>query len=78
MGSEASVDAVAPVVATPDGFGGADGIYRILVVGDSLAGGLGAGMARVVQDDPRYEIVNRFNELSGLARPEFYDWCVRR
>ena len=74
MGSEASVDAVAPVVATSDGFGGADGIYRILVVGDSLAGGLGAGMARMVQDDPRYEIVNRFNESSGLSRSEVYDW----
>jgi uncharacterized protein len=25
-------------------------------------------------DDPRYEIVNRFNESSGLSRSEFYDW----
>lgn len=74
MGSEVFPDPVAPVVATPDGFGGADGVYRILVVGDSLAGGLGAGMSRMAQDDPRYEIVNRFNESSGLSRTEIYDW----
>lgn len=83
MGSEASpqvpVMAETPpaqVPGTPAGFGGEDGIYRILVVGDSLAGGLGAGMSRMVQDDPRFEIVNRFNESSGLARPEFYDWAA--
>lgn len=74
MGSEATPIPVAPVVTVPDGFGGADGIYRILVVGDSLAGGLGAGMSRMVQDDPRYEILYRFNESSGLSRSEFYDW----
>ncbi len=51
-----------------------DGVYRILVVGDNLAGGLGAGMSRMVQDDLRYEIINRFNESSGLARTEVYDW----
>jgi uncharacterized protein len=74
MGSEASPS---PVILAPDapvGFGGADGVFRILVVGDNLAGGLGAGMSRMVQDDPRYEIVNRFNESSGLSRTEFYDW----
>jgi uncharacterized protein len=74
MGSEATPAPLAPAATGPDGFGGADGIYRILVVGDSLAGGLGAGMSRMVQDDPRYEIVNRFNESSGLSRSEFYDW----
>jgi uncharacterized protein len=74
MGSEASPAPLVPLTTLPDGFGGADGIYRILVVGDSLAGGLGAGMSRMVQDDPRYEIVNRFNESSGLSRSEFYDW----
>jgi uncharacterized protein len=74
MGSEATPAPLAPAEAVPDGFGGADGVYRILVVGDSLAGGLGAGMSRMVQDDPRYDIVNRFNESSGLSRSEFYDW----
>jgi uncharacterized protein len=74
MGSEALPAPLDPVAALPDGFGGADGVYRILVVGDSLAGGLGAGMSRMVQDDPRYDIVNRFNESSGLSRTEVYDW----
>jgi uncharacterized protein len=74
MGSEATPAPPAAAATVPDGFGGADGIYRILVVGDSLAGGLGAGMSRMAFDDPRYEIVNRFNESSGLSRSEFYDW----
>ncbi len=74
MGSEAIPSPAAPATDVPTGFGGADGVYRILVVGDNLAGGLGAGMSRMVQDDPRYEILNRFNESSGLARTELYDW----
>jgi uncharacterized protein len=74
MGSEALPASPDPAAVLPDGFGGADGVYRILVVGDSLAGGLGAGMSRMVQDDPRYDIVNRFNESSGLSRTEVYDW----
>jgi uncharacterized protein len=47
---------------------------RILVVGDGLAGGLGAGMTRVMQDQAGVEIHSRFNESSGLSRREFYDW----
>jgi uncharacterized protein len=52
-----------------------DGVYRILVIGDSMAGGLGAGMSRMVTPDSGFEIVNRFNESSGLTRPDFYDWA---
>lgn len=84
MGSESmpSPNAAAGAEAAPDeaglaalaGFGGDDGVYRVLVVGDALAGGLGAGMSRMADADTRFEIVNRFNESSGLARPEFYDW----
>jgi uncharacterized protein len=48
--------------------------YRILVIGDSIAGGLGAGMSRMVETDPSIQILNRFNEVSGLARTELYDW----
>lgn len=81
MGSEATQQsgdaATQPGAAEPGaGFGGADGIYRILVIGDSLAGGFGAGLARMAQDDARIEVVNRFNEASGLTRPEFYDWVA--
>jgi uncharacterized protein len=52
-----------------------DGVFRILVIGDSMAGGLGAGMTRVAASDSGFEIVNRFNESSGLTRPDFYDWA---
>lgn len=79
MGSEASP--LPPVVVgqaqtTAPGFGGEDGIYRILVIGDGLAGGLGNGMMRMAEADPGFEILNRFNESSGLARPEVYDWAA--
>jgi uncharacterized protein len=78
MGSEASPlppVASAQPQAAPQGFGGEDGVYRILVIGDGLAGGLGNGMMRMAEADPGFEILNRFNESSGLARPEFYDWA---
>ena len=53
-----------------------DDTYRILVIGDTLAGGLGAGLSRMAEPEPRFEIVNRFQEVSGLARPEVYDWVA--
>jgi uncharacterized protein len=48
--------------------------YNVFVLGDSLAGGLGAGMTRLTDDDERIVMDGRFKEDSGLARPEFYDW----
>ncbi len=79
MGSEASP--LAPQVINPSqtvapGLGGEDGVYRILVIGDGLAGGLGNGMMRMAEADPSFEILNRFNESSGLARPEVYGWAA--
>jgi uncharacterized protein len=79
MGSEASPlppGAVAGPEAASPGFGGEDGVYRILVIGDGLAGGLGNGMMRMAEADPGFEVLNRFNESSGLARPEVYDWAA--
>ena len=65
MGSQSAEEvAVQPV----------DDTYRILVIGDALGGGLGAGLSRMAETEPRFEIVNRFQETSGLARPEVYDW----
>lgn len=61
-------------IEIPGQFGGTDGLFRILVIGDHLAGGFGAGVTRMVDGDERFEVVNRFNETSGLARPELYDW----
>jgi hypothetical protein len=52
-----------------------DDTYRILVIGDALAGGLGAGLSRMAEPETRFEIVNRFQETSGIARPEVYDWA---
>ncbi len=54
-----------------------DDTYRILVIGDALAGGLGAGLNRMVEFEPGFEIVNRFQEVSGIARPEVYDWAAK-
>ena len=47
---------------------------NVFVMGDSLAGGLGAGMKRLTQDDARYSVQMRYQEESGLARADFYDW----
>jgi uncharacterized protein len=74
MGSEATEgDGVLPP-APPEESGVDDGPFRILIAGDGLAGGLGAGMTRMAEDDAKIEIMNRFNESSGLARNEVYDW----
>ncbi len=48
--------------------------YRVFVIGDSLAGGLWAGLARQAHDDPSLKVNGRFKEGSGLARPDIYDW----
>ncbi len=46
----------------------------VFVLGDALAGGLGAGMKRLTQEDPRLAVQLRYQEESGLARSELYDW----
>jgi uncharacterized protein len=48
--------------------------FNILAIGDALGGGLGAGLTRFTEGGGRYEVTNRFNESSGIARPEVYDW----
>ena len=49
---------------------------RVLIIGDQLAGGMGAGLTRMVENDDTIQVINRFNESSGLARPEIYDWAA--
>lgn len=49
-------------------------VTRVLVLGDAIGGGLGAGLMRIAEASGEYEVSNRFNEQSGLARPEVYDW----
>jgi hypothetical protein len=51
-------------------------VTRVLVLGDAIGGGLGAGLTRVAEASGEYEVSNRFNEQSGLARPEVYDWTA--
>jgi uncharacterized protein len=76
MGSEAAPLPSQAVAGSPSNLDGDDGVYRILVVGDGLAGGLGNGMARMAETDATIEVLNRFNESSSLARPEVYDWAA--
>lgn len=73
IGSEAQpqeqvTDLIAPALS--------DGVQRVLVIGDSMAGGLGAGMVRVAAGDSNVQIVSRFNESSGITRPDVYDWAA--
>jgi uncharacterized protein len=49
---------------------------RILIIGDAMGGGMGAGLIRAIGDDPQYQVVNRFNEASALSRPDRYDWAA--
>ena len=51
-------------------------VTRVLVLGDALGGGLGAGLSRVAEAAGDYEVSTRLNEESGLARPEVYDWTA--
>lgn len=67
MGSEA-VEELAPPVES------IDETYRILVIGDALGGGLGAGLARMAELETGYDVKVRFKEESGIARSEVYDW----
>ena len=48
--------------------------YDVFVLGDSLAGGLYAGMERLTIGNKEIKVGGRFKEDSGIARPEFYDW----
>lgn len=49
-------------------------VTEVLAIGDAFGGGLGAGLARVTEASGDYDVSIRFNEESGLARPEVYDW----
>ena len=48
--------------------------YRIVVLGDSLADGLWAGLYRAFEDDATLEFINRSKASSGLSRTDNYDW----
>ncbi len=69
LGSEATDPQQSPDAAPAE-------LRRILIVGDQMAGGMGAGITRMADGDDTIEVVNRFNESSGLTRPEIYDWAA--
>ncbi|MBL8791593.1 MAG: DUF459 domain-containing protein, partial [Rhizobiales bacterium] len=71
---EVVVVAPAQVHSPGERFGGDDGVFRFVVAGDALARGLGAGLERLTELDPRFEVVSRANDASGVARPEIYNW----
>jgi hypothetical protein len=50
--------------------------YAILVIGDGIASGMGAGIARMAESDARLSVDGRYEEDSGLARPDNYDWVT--
>lgn len=66
MGSEVTADQPPPEEANT--------LSQILVLGDAIGGGLGAGLARLTQSSGLFDVSIRFNEESGLARPDVYDW----
>lgn len=48
----------------------------IAVVGDSLADGIWGALYRSTQRDPRFEILRKTRNATGLARSDVYDWTV--
>lgn len=61
-------------VESDAGGGKQDDVFHILVIGDALGGGLGAGLTRMAELEDGFDVTVRFNEESGIARPELYDW----
>ena len=52
----------------------ADARTRILVVGDSQAQGLAAGLQRQFRRDPSWRVVDRSRIATGLCSPSRFDW----
>ena len=79
-GASLAQEAEAPVMGSTGSVGeglpmeGEEQVVRVLSVGDAVGGGLGAGLLRMGEIDGRYDVTIRFNEESGLARPDLYDW----
>ncbi len=75
LGGQALAQTVdAPVMGSSAGGDATAERRHILVAGDAIGGGLGAGLMRMASDGDLYDVTIRFNEESGLARPEVYDW----
>ena len=66
VGSEATnLQKLITEVSKPEG-------EKVLIIGDSLAGGMGAGLTRMAADDQTLEVVShRFNETSAWPGRRF-------
>jgi uncharacterized protein len=73
--SAQQVPQLAPITGEPADVAAVDATRRILVIGDTLSGGLGAGLVRLTEDEQKFDVTFRPNESSGLARTAIYDWA---
>ena len=56
----------------------AEPLSRILVVGNSQAQGLAAGLQRQFRGDGSWRVIDRSRIATGLCSPTRYDWPARR
>lgn len=77
----APVPTPAPTAApTPDSYAGppsAEHPARVLIAGDSQAGGFAPYLDRLLADVDFVEVTLFYKSSSGLARPDFYNWPVQ-
>jgi uncharacterized protein len=52
----------------------AEALTRVLVVGDSQAQGLAAGLQRQFRGDPSWRVIDRSRIATGLCSPARFDW----
>src|SRR5690242_7593697 len=52
----------------------ADPVTRVLVVGDSQAQGLAAGLQRQFRSAPSWRVIDRSRIATGLCSPARFDW----
>ena len=53
---------------------GADGSFRVVVAGDSMADGMYAGLYRVMKDDKQLTFIKKTKVNTGIVRSDRYDW----
>jgi hypothetical protein len=68
--SVVSVESAAPVIRTPNTADPA----RVLIVGDSDAGGLSPFLERELKADGLASVTTDYKVSSGFVRPDFFDW----
>ena len=48
--------------------------YNVVVMGDSLGDGSGAGLYTVLRQDKRFTIIKKSRVATGFSRQDYYDW----